>query len=430
MHKAAANSVEKSVIIRDRMIVCIASSWDYDPTSKHHIMRLLSQNNHVLWINYHGSRTPALSGPDVLGCISALRRMGRGLQKVAPTFWQFTPLVIPGATGPWLGRLHQQLLIDQIRRAVHTLDPARKMPVQIWTFAPDVSFLERCLGEECLVYYCVDEYTRFAGFHGERIAELESKLIAAADLVIATSPALRDAKKEKRADVQLVPHGVDYDHFAVAWRDRPTMPPDLGRIRRPIFGFFGLIHHWFDVDLLVKAAALRPNYSFVLIGDCKVDPGPLRSCPNVFLLGRRDYATLPAYCTSFSAGLLPFVCNEMTRCVNPIKLLEYLAAGLPVVATAIPAAQEIGGPVAVARNAEEFAAACDAALTLSSADRPQISRLAEAHTWESRLIQISEMVLRAVRPGVRAGVQPQPVNAAVSRRNRQGLEALGIHPAH
>jgi glycosyltransferase involved in cell wall biosynthesis len=299
----------------------------------------------------------------------------------------------------------------------------------VWTFAPDVHFLRGALGEESFVYYCVDEYTKFQGFDSDAMTRLESRLLHCADLVITTSKPLWDAKRKIRADAELVPHGVDYDHFAKAWREPPAAPADLRDVRRPIFGFFGLIHHWFDVQLVAQVAKLRPDYSFVLIGDCKVDSSKL-NLPNVHLLGRKDYSTLPAYCAAFSAGLLPFVRNALTQCVNPIKLTEYLAAGLPVAATAIPAAQDFGGPVAIANSAEELAAACDAALQYGPADRPRISEAVRAHTWEARVETVSDLVLRTLRRAPRPEVHPQTVNAAVRSGYWQPFERIVSHPAN
>jgi hypothetical protein len=43
-------------MIEGRLIVCLASRWDIDPTSKHHLMRILSDRNDVVWVNYHASR--------------------------------------------------------------------------------------------------------------------------------------------------------------------------------------------------------------------------------------------------------------------------------------------------------------------------------------------------------------------------------------
>ena len=41
-------------MISGKNIIAIASNWNFDPTSKHHVMKILSEQNHVLWVNYHG----------------------------------------------------------------------------------------------------------------------------------------------------------------------------------------------------------------------------------------------------------------------------------------------------------------------------------------------------------------------------------------
>ena len=380
-------------MIRDRLIVCIASSWDYDPTSKHHVMRILSRHNHILWINYHGTRRPSFDRKDLHHAFGTLRRMAGGMRRVAPSITQLTPPVIPGARSASLKRLHQRLLISCIGRAIKTLTRDRKKPIQLWTFAPDVPYLIGAFGEERSVYYCVDEYRAFEGIDTGRIEIAERELIKRADVVITTSDSLFESRRLERPDTVLVRHGVDYDHFASAWRRSLVCPDDLAQIPKPIFGYFGLIHHWVDLTLLAETARLRPEYSFVLLGDCKVDVTALASLPNVYLLGRRPYESLPSYAAVFDAGMLLFTGNEMTRNVNPVKMYEYLAAGLPVVATPLPEARRFEGPIVVADGAERFAAACDFVLQRDCRNREAIAECVRAQTWSSTVKRLSEVVM-------------------------------------
>lgn len=384
-------------MIRGRLIVCIASSWDYDPTSKHQIMKVLSRRNDILWINYHGSRRPEMTRSDLRGACATLRRVARGMHRVAPSIVQLTPLVIPGATRPVLRRLHQRMVIAQIRRAIGAVQTGSHKPIQVWSFAPDVPYLVGALDEECFVYYCVDEYTRFEGFNADYIATMENELLERADVVLATSRPLQELKAIKRPDTVLVRHGVDFDHFATAWRSPPPMPTDLAKVPRPIIGFFGLIQHWVDLDLIAAVARMRPLYSFVLIGECKVDASRLRGLDNVLMLGRRAYETLPAYCAAFDAGMMPFALNAMTRHVNPVKMHEYLAAGLPVISTRLPEAEAFGGSVTVVDSAGEFAHACDRAVDAAThSARALISRAVEGHTWESKVEHLSDLIAARV----------------------------------
>jgi hypothetical protein len=192
----------------------------------------------------------------------------------------------------------------------------------------------------------------------------------------------------------LLRHGVDFEHFASAWKTDLPIPYELADIPKPLVGFFGLVHHWIDVDLISRVAAMRPGYSFVLIGDCKVDVSNLRRLPNVHLLGRRDYSALPAYCARFDAAILPFMQSAMTVSINPVKMYEYLAAGLPVVSTPLPESSRFPTAIHIARTPLEFALGCDAAVAIGKRDAARISGLVQNDTWTARVEQLSGHVER------------------------------------
>lgn len=412
-------------VIKGRLIVCVASSWDYDPTSKHHIAKILAQHNQILWVNYHGSRRPTINKYDMFASLARLRHVAGGVRWVNPSMVQVTPLVIPGATHPILQKIHERMLIVQIRRAIRIIRGKQHTPIQVWTFAPDVPCLVGQFNEECFLYYCVDEYTQFEGFDPKRIARAENELLAKSDIVVTTSDLLHQSKSEKRADTILIRHGVDYDHFASAWQSQLEVPKDLVNIPGPIFGFFGLIHHWVDQSMLAKVARLRPQYSFVLLGEHKVDVSELRDLPNVYLLGRRPYETLPAYCAAFHAGLMLFARTAMTKNVNPIKMHEYLAAGLPIISTPLPEARRYSGPITIAETAECFAQACDRVGTCNDpAQRRAISRLVAHETWRSKVESLSDTLMQRLKlPGRTVSmpariVSASPVVTAGWRRRR------------
>ncbi len=394
-------------MIEGRIIICLASSWDYDPTSKHQIMKILARHNDVVWVNYHGTRRPTLSRADFHTSCSVLRRVLGGITQVTPTMTQITPMVIPGATGPILGRLHQRMLIAQIRRAIRSVPNAGHKPRQVWSFAPDVPYLAGKFEEECFLYYCVDEHSQFEGVDEQAIVRAENELIDRADIVVTTSEALLQSKRARRPDVALVRHGVDFNHFSAAWREPLKCPQDLAAIPGPIFGFFGLIHFWIDCALIARVARLRPEYSFVLIGECKRDVSALERLPNVFLLGRRSIDVLPQYCAGFDAGLMPFVDSPLTQTVNPIKMQEYLAAGLPVISTSLPEAEPFLGPITIADTSQRFAEACDRVL---AADHPgrrrEISRIVENESWLPKVEHLSEMITARIRSSAQTASMP------------------------
>lgn len=404
-------------MLQGRVIVCVASSWDYDPTGKHHLMRILSRDNEVVWINYHGTRRPKMTRGDLRAGCSTLVRILRGARRVNRSMIHTTPLVIPGAASPPLRGLNERMLIRQIRQAVRSVDPSGSKPLQVWSFAPDVPYLVGRFDEECFLYYCVDEHSQFEGVDADRIAASEAELVRRADLVITSSKPLFDSKRRIRPDVVLLRHGVDYDHFAAAWRRELPCPREIVSVPKPVFGFFGVIHHWIDVELMAAVAEMRPQYSFVLIGEQLVDVSVLSSLPNVHLLGRRPNAELPAYCAAFSAGLMPFRQTEMTQNINPIKMYEYLAAGLPVISTPLPETRRYDGPIITADTPERFAAGCDRVLASDHPGRREaISSVVRNESWLSKVEHLSTIVEDRILSNERPCDVSEP-----SRRNCAGV---------
>jgi len=379
-------------VIENRNIVCLASNWHIDPTSKHQVMKLLAQRNHVLWVNYHASRRPQASVQDLRAIARKLGQVVGGIEEITPTLRVLTPMLVPLPGLPGVQTVNRILLLRQLHRAMASL-PRR--PVQVWSFAPDAGYLVGRLREECFVYYCVDEFSEFEGYDKLRIQRLERELMRAASVVITTSASLHASKSPFNPRTHLVTHGVDYEHFARAALPETTVPDDIRGIPKPIFGFYGLIQHWVDVALVAEVARRRPAWSFVLIGEALQDVSAYRSLPNLYFLGRRPYASLPGYAKAFDVGLIPFKQNELTRNVNPIKLREYLSAGLPVVSTPLPEVARYADFVYLAGGADEFEAACLRAIREDAPERRAARQAAMTReTWAAKVEELSDLVSR------------------------------------
>ena len=374
-------------MIQGRTILCFASGYDAPPTSKHHVMHLLAERNTVLWVNYHASRTPTASSSDLAYMVKKLRQVFGGIKNPQQNLYVLTPLVVPLPSRPWARRLNRLLLIRQVRAALRRVG---RGPVQIWSFTPDISYVLGHFGEEKVVYYCVDDHASFSGYDKEQVIRDEADLCRRADLVVTTSTALQKAKAPLNPNTILVTHGVDYEHFSKALRDDLPLPDDMKEIPHPILGFFGLIRDWVDLDLQAEVARLRPDWHIVLIGDSTLDLGPYRNIPNIHFLGRRPYEQLPAYCKAFDVGLIPFKVNDLTKAVNPIKLKEYLAAGLPVVSTPLPEALRFGPLVETADKPEACEAAIEKALAWPPGARLDRSAVMAQETWQAKVHLVCE----------------------------------------
>jgi glycosyltransferase involved in cell wall biosynthesis len=378
---------------RPQNIVCFAKDWGEDPTSCNHVMRALSRDNRVLWLNSVCSRRPDFgSARDLRKIGSKLLAFLRGPRQVEPNLWVYTPLVLPFPYTPAALALNQWILrgtLALLRRRL-AMDE-----FQLWTFLPTTAEYVGGLGESLAVYYCTDEWSGFQHLGGEPVARMERRLLAKADVVFATSRPLVESKARHNKETHLASHGVDHAHFAEALDAATPEPAELRGLPRPIVGFFGLLESWIDLALLAYVAERRPDWSIVLLGKVAVDVSPLRRHANVHLLGRRPYSELPRYAKAFDVALCPFAEGELSRNVNPIKLREYLSAGVPVVATGIPEAACLGDACRLARTPDEFLAACDEAIRGDSAEaRRRRSEAMRGETWAEKAGQSLRIALR------------------------------------
>src|SRR5205085_4474878 len=118
----------------------------------------------------------------------------------------------------------------------------------MWTFFPSSGNVAGSLGEEKVVYHCVDEYSEFTGTDKDAILELERELMAKCDYVIVSSDRLYETKKPYNKNTFLVTHGVEVPHFRKACHPETAVPAEMKHLHGPVIGFFGLIADWVDLD--------------------------------------------------------------------------------------------------------------------------------------------------------------------------------------
>jgi UDP-galactopyranose mutase len=257
-----------------------------------------------------------------------------------------------------------------------------------WYYSPMMLPFSRHIHAACVVYDCMDELANFKGAPPELLT-LEQELLARADLVFTGGYSLYEAKRDRHAAVHAFPSSVDVAHFGRARRGIEE-PLDQRALPRPRFGFYGVIDERMDLDLIAAVADARPNWAIVMVGPIvKIDPTDLPRRPNLHYLGAKTYAQLPGYLSTWDVALMPFAINAATRFISPTKTPEYLAAGRPVVSTAIVDVQRHYGGLAgvvIAEDAVAFVEACEAALRLSQAPdswRGEVDAMLAGMSWDS-----------------------------------------------
>jgi glycosyltransferase involved in cell wall biosynthesis len=249
-------------------------------------------------------------------------------------------------------------------------------------------------------YHVVDEYLGYAGVTTDQrswLAACEDQILAWADLVVAVTPELVAARSRGRARVRLLPNAANVDAYDAAV-SKPV-DPDLPR---PVLGYAGLISARLDLPGLARIAEARPGWSLVLVGDvtaagCEPELARLRQLPNVHLMGAQPAAAVPALIAGWDVGLIPYRVSDETRHASPLKLYEYLAAGLPVVTADVPAVREFAAHIEIVSESGDWATAAERALAGDSPSARAARRIAvQLHSWDARVETLSEMLTEAL----------------------------------
>ncbi|HKW48432.1 MAG TPA: glycosyltransferase [Gemmatimonadaceae bacterium] len=388
------------VPIPPRPIVVFGDDWGRHVSTTQHIFRRLSQAHPVVWLNAINHRTPKLSLYDARRAVGKVMQMARSrsagkdaepVHSAASEADAAAPArIIPPRILPWhnvglVRRLNTHSLLKDIRNALTETSSASR-PVLV-TATPAIPDVVRRLDACVKIYLCLDDYSEIQGVDKDLVLPLEHETLGAVDAVVATAKSLLATKRASSGRGFYLPQGVNYDHFAT----RQPLPPDLAAIPRPRIGFAGDLALRCDLDLLRDLALSHPEWSVVLVGPINVDVSSL-ALPNIHILGNRPYRDLPAYVQGFDVGIVPYLLNAWTRAVDPLKTLEYLAAGIPVVSLALPEIYKYSPPVRVARGHKEFIDAVQNALAEPATAVAARRALAREHTWERRASSFMQII--------------------------------------
>jgi UDP-galactopyranose mutase len=359
-------------------ILCLSHlRWNFVVQRPQHVMSRLARHHRVFFVE-----EPQFDDrPDHL----AISEVAEGVKVVVPVLANDHPGHVTTAQRALIDRL---ILRERISRYV------------LWYYTPMALPFTRQLEPLAVVYDCMDELTGFAGASPE-LKMLERELLSRAELVTAGGPSLYEAKRAFHHNVHPFPSSIDTAHFSRARTLATEEPLDQAAIPHPRIGFAGVIDERMDAPLLAELADRQPDWQLVMLGPIvKIDPARLPRLPNVHYLGLKPYMALPDYMAGWDVGMLPFAHNEATRFISPTKTPEYLAAGLPVVATSITDVVGLYGNcglVRIADGSDAFAAAIEAALGEGRGARlAEVDELLGRGSWDSTVARMRELMLRAV----------------------------------
>ncbi len=371
----------------DGLVVVVAGvTWEGNRLGAQHIAERLTRYAPVLYVDPPRTLMSVRRKPWIAGSAQEPR-----LRLLSDRLARLTVMVPPLKTRP-VGRLvAEQVFRRRVTQAVRTLGGTVRATVVIPPHYPVFG-----LGESLKVHLASDDFAAGAAIQGvsQRWVRAQERRVAReADLVLAVSPVLQDKWRALGTEAALWTNGCDVDLMATSRTVAPAPDVDLPR---PIAGFMGTVSERTDVAWL-EAVALTGR-SLLLVGP-RSHTAPhealdrVLALPNVRWVGRRPHTEVPSYLAHLDVGLVPYTDDAFNRASFPLKVLDYLAAGLPVVARDLPSVRWLGTDLTVlASDAEAFVAHTVRAMDTPPDAAAQAARQAVAaqHGWDARVEQLAD----------------------------------------
>ena len=367
------------------------TSW----MTPHHVLTRLAHYFNVLWLEpaHHWREMPTL------------RTRQATIDHLMPHLPSSFQIYLPE---PWLPdfyrlpKLRRLFLRARVRHGWRRLERRGCTTRVLYLWHPQY---EAALTVERLsvsMYHIEDEYS-FAP-QPPPMDERELRVIRAVDQVLVHSPQLRERKGWINPNTAYIPNGVDFRLYASPVPE----PPDIASIPHPRIGYTGNLKSQLDWPLLKALAIRHPDWSFVFVGprdfltlQDRAIVDEMAAQPNVFLLGRKSVRELVAYPQHFDVCVMPYVVNDYTQNIYPLKLHEYLASGRPVVGSPIRSLKEFPALILYAQTIDEWCAALTNALAPAASAASAVSarrEVAKQHDWSELTYHIAQIICERSNP--------------------------------
>lgn len=414
-------------MIRNENIICISSiDWDFVWQAHQEIMSTFARNgNRVLFIENTGVRIPNFK--DFLRLKKRFinwLKSAKGFREETKNLYIYSPLILPFPYSRIARWLNRHLLLSALKRWMKVAEFHEPI---IWTFLPTGTALDiiNNIEKKLLIYYCVANFYELVD-NPKKVKKTEDELIRECDLVFAQGKELHDKCSRLNNNVHIFSLGVKFEVFKNFQHDPDKIPVDIKEIKKPIIGYIGGIHKHVDLGLLRDMVEMHPEWSIVLIGPSQINLSQLAGLKNIFLLGEKDFSSLPSYISEFNVGIIPYKLTGYTATVYPNKLNEYHAMGIPVVSTDLPEIanfnRENHDLVFVGKTHKEFIDCIERALNNRGIDLIN-QRIASArkNSWSLKIEGMSKLIESAIKNKSRGGVDWRNSLLKFYRRSRLRL---------
>jgi glycosyltransferase involved in cell wall biosynthesis len=358
----------------------------HNPEAEEKMARFARRGYRVTYVEQLGIRNPGLRHlPRLLGSV---RPRTRSQRRKAP-FDVISPKLLWPRRAPLVDRVNRAWLRRQLLAGVN--DASRTI---LWIRCATPELLELVEGTDwhAVVYELVDEHAQVSGLSPRlhRIRDsAEDRILARADVAFAWAEPIRGRLAAKHDNVVLAPPAVDLAIFA----------DGAGGARRQARTacYAGSFDDRLDANLMVAAAGQLRDWTFVFAGRMTHSlTGELTALPNVRPIGPIPAEEVPGVLARAAVCVMPYRQDAWGQTLFPIKLVEYLAAGKPVVSTPIAAAVDFADVISLAGDPEAFAEAIVGAAERDSAEaRARRLDRVRPFSWDRRIDQLERAVLKA-----------------------------------
>jgi len=342
----------------------------------------------AVWIDSIGMRAPEINLTDFRRIISKTSSMfdkstietNRLYEGTVGKVTRIKPRILPWHQLPIAVEYNKRWLGKEVPAAM----PQDHNECRILMAAnPVAAYYSDVIAHDKFVYLRLDDYSEYPGCDPKLVADAEAMIYERADIIVATARNLLPVEPFTHKG-RYLPQGVQANAFSGV----PIKPP-----RKPVLGFFGSIARWLDFDLIVSVSRQAPEWRLEFVGNSDYVPRSMREQDNITILPAVPFSELWRSVSHWAAAWIPFKINELTVGVNPLKVREYLAAGLPTHCTPLPEMRDLNDQIFVTSDADQIVTWLRKSLRDDSAQLRQKRRITmESESWHARAISLLTML--------------------------------------
>nr|WP_155113557.1 glycosyltransferase [Metabacillus mangrovi] len=297
------------------------------------------------------------------------------------------------------GRYYDIFYKRKLTALTEVLEGQENIRKILWFTFPGFPGLAHMLKWDNVVYDCSDMWTiSMTGkknlvmkMREKSILQAENQVIANADPIFCTSDYLNaNVKKNPYANEKKVTTFENGVEFALFQNHQAELPDVLKSMQGPVLGFIGGIKPKLDFPMLQLVMKQRPDWTLLFVGPDGTNQDPafqeLLKLPNVIWTGKVKPEEVPVYMSKIDAGIMPYKPSLYNQAVFPLKMFEFLAAGVPSVGANLPSTEKFAQKgiyeYQTGRDHEEFISHCEELLNSESPElRAQRVELARSQDW-------------------------------------------------